>query len=255
MQIIPLLTPLLRPGDNLADALLKTGQIKPGDIVVVSSKVLATTEGRILKLTDSVPTEEAIRLSKSCNHDAHFTKLILEETKRMNGEVAGESPFAILTALKPDGMRTGRILSPNAGLDLSNTEEGTAVGWPEDPVKSAVDMRKKLGSVAVIVSDSCCTAGRLGVTAFALTCAGIEPFRSEIGTEDLFGKKLRVTQEATADQLATAANAVMGNAAQSAPAAIIRDHGLPFSAFCGWVEGMDEERDLFRNFFKDRPRK
>jgi coenzyme F420-0:L-glutamate ligase len=250
MEILPIITPLLHASDDLAGILLKTNLIKAGDIIVVSSKVLAMTEGRILKLADATPSDEAMRLSKTCHQDPRFTQLILDETQRMNGEVAGESPFAILTSLRPNGMKSGRILCPNAGLDLSNVDEGSAIGWPLDPVKSAINLKNKLGDVAVIVSDSCCNAGRLGVTAFALACASIDPFRSEVGTKDLFGKALRVTHEAIADQLATAGNAVMGNAAQSCPAAVLRDHHLPFSPFTGWVDGMDEENDLFRNFFR-----
>ena len=79
----------------------------------------------------------------------------------------------------------------------------------------------------------------LGVTAFALVCVGLDPLLSQQGVEDLFGKPLRITTEAIADQLATAANFVMGNAGQSTPAAIIRAHGLRLSDFAGWVPGIE----------------
>ena len=101
-------------------------------------------------------------------------------------------------------------------------------------------------SVAILLSDSCCRPGRLGVVAFALVCAGMDPLKSEVGRKDLFGKELRFTNEAIADQLATAANAVMGNAGQSTPAAIIRDHGRTLSDFCGWVEGIEAKNDRWQ---------
>ena len=101
--------------------------------------------------------------------------------------------------------------------------------------------------IAVIVSDSCCVPRRMGVTAFALVTSGIDPFVAQKGKPDLFGRALRFTQEAIADQLATTANMVMGNADQSTPAAIIRDHGISLSPFDGWVKGIEPEEDLFRS--------
>ncbi len=98
---------------------------------------------------------------------------------------------------------------------------------------------------AILLSDSTCSPRRRGVTAIALACCGIDPFTNAIGTNDLYKRKMTMTMEATADQLATAANMLMGNAAQSIPAVIIRDHGLPFTDFCGWVEGMEREEDMF----------
>ncbi len=159
-------------------------------------------------------------------------------------------PYAVLTLLKPDGMKEGNILVPNAGLDHSNIAEGFVIGWPQKPVASVkricTALVKATGkSLAVIISDSCCRVGRLGVTAFALTCAGMEPISSRVGEKDLFGKPLRVTREAVADQLAVAANALMGNAAECQPAAIIRGYKYAPSKFCGWVLGIAPKDDLF----------
>ncbi len=141
-------------------------------------------------------------------------------------------------------MKSGRILCPYAGLDRSNISSGYAIGWPQDPVRSVAVLQKAIG-LPVIISDSCSRPGRLGVTAFALAACGIDPVRSEIDSKDLFGRPLRLTNEAVADQLATAANAVMGNADQSTPGAIIRDSGIPESDFCGWVPGIDPALDMF----------
>lgn len=199
------------------------------------------------------PREEARTWSAQCDQDARFTEAVLRETRRMNGYVERACPVALLTSLKPEGMSEGRILCPNAGLDQSNIENHWAIGWPHDPVQSARHLReawlggqgnnrKRLG---VIITDSCCRPGRIGVTAFALTYAGIEPILSSIGTQDLFGKPLRVTREACADQLATAANAIMGNAAQSTPAVVIRGYDATFVETSGWVPGIDPVEDIF----------
>lgn len=84
-----------------------------------------------------------------------------------------------------------------------------------------------------------------GVTAFALVVVGFDPIENYIGKKDLFGRQLLVTREARADQLATAANFLMGNADQAIPAVIVRGHGLPFSDFAGWVPGIKKEEDMF----------
>ncbi|MFA5799664.1 MAG: coenzyme F420-0:L-glutamate ligase [Candidatus Peribacteraceae bacterium] len=263
MLCLPIPTPRLRADDDLAVILAANGHLKDGDILLVSSKVIATVEGRMMALKSVHPGKRALTLALTCGQDPAFTELVLRETKRMNGVIAGTCPFALLTSLKPEGMRRGRILCPNAGLDQSNVQRGFAIGWPDDPVKSAHALRAKLlmsleknkrtkrkKKIAVIVTDSCCRPGRTGVTAFALVCDGVNPFQSEVGNADLFGKPLRFTHEAVADQLATAANFVMGNAGQSIPAAIVRDHGLPLTEFSGWVDGIDPEEDLFREAFK-----
>jgi coenzyme F420-0:L-glutamate ligase/coenzyme F420-1:gamma-L-glutamate ligase len=78
-----------------------------------------------------------------------------------------------------------------------------------------------------------------------LTVSGFDPLISQIDTPDLFGTPLKMTHEATADQLATAANFLMGNADESTPAVVIRDHGLPLTDFHGWVPGIARKDDLF----------
>ena len=271
------------------------------DIFVISSKAVATAEGRIVDLASLTPSEEAKTLSKKCGRSPEFCEAVLAETKMRNGIVRGTCPGAIISELKPWGSspksfstrsstasqspavsslarrEQGTIITANAGLDESNTEKGTAVGWPEDPVSSARRLRQQLEEhmrdkgkgirteeshrpfslspyplsthLAVIITDSCVRPRRWGVTAFALAVAGIDPLRDEVGREDLFGRKLRITKEAVADQLATAANMLMGNADQSIPAVIIRDHGLTLSEYEGWVPGIEPEEDLFRGIF------
>ncbi len=248
MEILPIHTGVLERGADLAAALRSAVTLRTGDIVVISSKVVAVTEGATVRLKDLEISPEARSLAQKSGLEPDFAELVLRETKRMNGIVSGTCPHAILTALRPDGMKHGQIYCPNAGVDQSNATEGCAIPWPTDSAASARKLAKALG-VPVIISDSCCHPGRLGVTAFALAVSGIEPMKSEIGTPDLYGKKLRITHEAVADQLATAANAVMGNSAQATPAAVIRGHDIAPSDVSGWVEGIEPEDDLFSGMF------
>jgi coenzyme F420-0:L-glutamate ligase / coenzyme F420-1:gamma-L-glutamate ligase len=250
MLILPIRTQVLEYGDNLGAMI----DVQNGDIVVVSSKAVATIEGNTMEMKSVIPTEEAKKYASQCNQDPRFTERILQETRRMHGSIVGSCPWALLTSLKPDGMERGRILCPNAGLDRSNVKEGCVVGWPVDPLSSVRTLRSELQKdgkhIGVILSDSCCRPGRLGVVAFALTVAGLDPILNQVGEKDLFDHELRFTHEATADQLATAANAVMGNADQATPVAIIRDHGIALNNNACWVEGIVAEEDLFRDVMR-----
>lgn len=261
VEIIPVPTPLLHPGDDLASILTKTGLIESNDIIAVSSKAVATTEGRCIAYTGLRPTAEAKQWAARCGGSPQFRQAILDETKRLHGTILPGCPQAMLTELRPGGLNEGTILVANAGLDESNVEEGFCIGWPEDPVASVrqlhhaletsvankpANQKTKKPPLAVLITDSTCRPRRHGVTAQALVVSGFDPLRSLVGTNDLFGKSLRMTQEAVADQLATAANMIMGNADEATPAVIIRDHGIPFTDFEGWVPGISTEQDLFQ---------
>lgn len=247
MELLPIQTPILHSGDSLLDHL---SDLQDGDIVVISSKAIATTEGRIIDLSTVQVTEDAEKLSEIHGRSPVFRQAVINEKEHMNGRILPSCPEAVMTELRPDGFPTGVLLVPNAGLDESNIADGYAVGWPEDPVKSARDLwtglKDQVSKVAVIITDSGCRPRRLGLTAFALTVAGMDPIVSKQGAKDLYGRELKITQEAVADQLATAANFLMGNADQATPIVIVRNHKLPFSDFNGWVPGIDPEEDLFR---------
>jgi len=248
MHILAIHTPVIKPGDDLAAILRAHSSLQDGDVVVVSSKAIATAEGSVIDLRSLIPSVAAADLAEKTKLSPAFVEAVLHETQRLNGEVRGYCPGAVLTELKPTGMKRGSIFAPHAGMDQSNMEQGFAAGWPHDPVTSAQHLKKNLGvNCAVIISDSCCRPRRIGVTAFALTVCGMDPLKSEVGKTDLYGRELRMTVESVADQFATAANAVMGNADQSIPAAIIRDHGYPLTEFLGWVDGISKEEDLFRD--------
>lgn len=309
MNLITLHTKRLSPGDDLVAALSECGEeFRSGDVVVISSKAVATCEGRTVDLKSLDVTKEAEHYAALCGRSPGFCQAVLEETRVRNGTIVGTCPGAMVTEVRPSLVRLGRaglvarmtgarknsderramseepardvvIITANAGLDESNIQKGFAIGWPEDPVESVGRLRKMLEKhtramgyelramsevqslptahspqlkaqssqlTALVISDSCVRPRRFGVTAFALTVSGIDPVQDQAGKNDLFGKPLRITKEAVADQLATAANMIMGNAGQGIPAVIVRDHGFALSDFEGWVPGIEPEEDLFR---------
>lgn len=246
MELIPIQTPILKEGDDLASVLSESGLIQDGDILVISSKAVATAEGAAIEMETMEVTEQAKDLAEGTKKSDAYYQVVLNETARMNGSIIQSVNGVVLTELKPDGMEEGSILVPNAGLDRSNIKEGYVIGWPEDPVASLRELNKNFDqNIALVLTDSGLSPRRRGITAFALAAKGIDPVVSMRGTPDLFGTALRITEEAVADQLATAANFLMGNSDQSIPAVTVRDHGIAFSDFAGWVPGIVREEDIY----------
>ncbi|MBU0767226.1 coenzyme F420-0:L-glutamate ligase [Patescibacteria group bacterium] len=250
MNLLPIHTPLLKEGDDLVAILTNNVEFKDGDILAISSKAIATAEGAAIDLGNIEVSKEAEELSEHCGKTPVLRQAMLNETKRLHGKVVGKCEHAVLTEVKPDGLTEGTIMAASAGLDQSNIPEGFTIGWPLDPLKSIKNLRtelkEKTGSdIALLITDSCCRPRRIGVTAIALVVSGFDPLEDMRGKKDLFGRKMTMTQEARADQLATAANLIMGNTDASIPAVIIRDHNIPLSDFEGWVPGLDPEDDLF----------
>lgn len=272
MLIIPVRTGHISVGDDLGGIIADAVALQENDIVVVSSKVAATVEGSAVKLSEIVPSEEAQKLFADYGKSPQHREFVLRETKRMKGKIIRTTNGVVLTELNPEGL-DGSLLVPNAGIDESNIDHGWAVGWPKDPVETVRKLREELtkriqttqrtkriqrsesssgasgssGSsrLAIILTDSGLSPRRSGVTAFALAVAGIDPLFDRRGKPDLYGRDMVMTIEAVADQLATAANFVMGNADERTPAAVIRDHGLPFTDFEGWVPGIEREKDIY----------
>jgi coenzyme F420-0:L-glutamate ligase/coenzyme F420-1:gamma-L-glutamate ligase len=247
MELLPLKTDILRAGDDLAAALKRAGDIRPDDVVVISSKAVATCENAFINVKTIGISKRALADAEKTGRSSAFCQAVADETARMDGRVVGHCPGAMLCTLHPaEGIW---IVAANAGMDQSNVPDGTALGWPKDSAASAKRLRDELGC-AVIITDSCCTPLRAGITAYALACAGIEPVRDERGTPDLFGKPLRITRDNVVDELSAAANFLMGNAAQATPAAIVRGHGLEPSDFAGWVPTFPPEEDLFKDVIR-----
>jgi coenzyme F420-0:L-glutamate ligase/coenzyme F420-1:gamma-L-glutamate ligase len=217
----------------------RVGGLEPADVVVVAQKAVSKVEGRIVRLDEVEPTARARELA-GLDGDPRQLEVILRESLEV---VRARPPLVIAET------RHGFVCA-SAGVDASNApEEGTLVLLPLDPDASARQLRERLVElsgvdVGVIVSDSFGRAWRQGTTDVALGVAGITPLRDLRGTADARGRELRTTQIAVADELAGAAELVLGKA-RHVPAAIVR--GVDVRGDGSATELiMPRERDLFR---------
>jgi len=190
--------------------------LRDGDVLVASSKFIAISEGRVLSLDSVVPTAYAKELASRFHMSPQLCELIVRESDEVLGGVVG---FVLASK---DG-----LLSPNAGIDKSNIEPGRVVLYPRDALESAsaiVDaMEFRHGvHVGVVVSDSRLMPTRRGTTGVALAAAGLEAVLDLRGKEDLFGNILKVTSQAIADDLCSAAQLVMGESDEATPFVLVR---------------------------------
>jgi coenzyme F420-0:L-glutamate ligase / coenzyme F420-1:gamma-L-glutamate ligase len=243
LRVIPLRgIPELEQGDDLgalvADAAARAGGLERGDVVVVAQKAVSKVEGRVVHLAGVEPSRQALELAG--DGDPRRTEVILREAHEI---VRARAPLVIAET------RHGFVCA-SAGVDASNAKgPDTLVLLPLDPDASAAGLRLRLHElsgvdVAVVVSDSFGRAWRLGTTDVALGVAGITALLDLDGRRDSAGYELHATQIAVADEVAGAAQLVMGKI-DGIPAAIVR--GLELR---GDGRGSDllmpRERDLFR---------
>jgi coenzyme F420-0:L-glutamate ligase / coenzyme F420-1:gamma-L-glutamate ligase len=226
VQVLPLEgIPEVRPGDDLAamlaDALERAGGLVEGDVVVVAQKVVSKAEGRVEQADDYV--EVILREARSVR-------------RRRDDLIIAETEHGFVCA--------------SAGVDRSNTpDDGWVVLLPRDPDASAAAIRERLAerfgqAPAVIVSDSFGRAWRQGTTDVALGVAGMRPLLDLRGTRDGRGYELQTTLIAVADELASAAELVMGKAG-GVPAVLIRGYQVPAGDGSARELIMPPERDLF----------
>jgi coenzyme F420-0:L-glutamate ligase/coenzyme F420-1:gamma-L-glutamate ligase len=235
--------PELEEGDDLgkllADASDRVEGLAAGDVVVVAQKAVSKVEGRVVQLDDVVASHRAVALAGG-EVDPRHLEVILRETAEV---VRSRPPLVIVET------RHGFVCA-SAGVDASNArEEGTLVLLPLDPDASAARLRDRLRELTgiapgVVVSDSFGRAWRQGTTDVALGVAGITALLDLRGTRDSRGYELRSTMIAVADEIAGAAELVMGKAS-SIPAAIVRGVDLEGDGRAADLI-MPRERDLFR---------
>jgi coenzyme F420-0:L-glutamate ligase / coenzyme F420-1:gamma-L-glutamate ligase len=224
--------PEVREGDDLAALLQAAADFEAGDILVVAQKVVSKAEGRVVGLDDVEASEEAKELA--ADHDPRELEVILGEAVRI---VRTRPPLVIAET------RHGFVCA-SAGVDNSNAPgPNTVVLLPVDPDASARRLADRLG-VAVIVSDSFGRPFRQGTTDVAIGLAGLMPLLDLRGVRDSTGYELRTTMIAVADEIAGAAELVMGKTA-GIPAVIVR--GLDLRGDGGASDlVLPPERDLFR---------
>ncbi len=230
--------PEIREGDDLAELIAARVELENGDVLVVAQKAVSKAEGRTVRLADVEPSDEARQLAG--DEDPRRLEVILRESKRI---VRKRPPLVIAET------RHGFVCA-SAGVDSSNAPEAeTVVLLPEDPDASAARLRERLRELAgvevgVIVSDSFGRPWRKGTTDVAIGLAGIRPLLDLKGVRDPAGYELHATVIAAADELAGAAELVLGKTS-GIPAALIRGYDASGEGTARELV-MPEERDLFR---------
>ena len=243
LRIIPLRgIPELEEGDDLGALLARSaesaGGLEPGDVLVVAQKAVSKAEGRVVRLSDVEPSTLARELAG--DEDPRRLEVILRESR----EILRARPPLVIAETEHG------FICASAGVDASNAKgHGTVVLLPLDPDASARRLRDRIRELAdidvgVIVSDSFGRAWRRGTTDVALGVSGLAPLLDLEGRRDSAGYELHATEIAVADEIAGAAELVMGKT-DGIPAAIVR--GLEAA---GDGRGADllmpRERDLFR---------
>jgi len=229
--------PELRAGDDLAALISERAEVESGDVLVVAQKAVSKVEGRIVRLDDVEPSPRAQELAE--DGDPRRLEVILREAKRI---VRTRGSLVIAET------RHGFICA-SAGVDASNTPEpGMLVLLPVDPDESAARLRARLHEltgreVGVVVSDSFGRPWRQGTTDVAIGAAGIEALRDLKGERDPSGYELKSTVIAIADEVAGAAELVMGKLDRT-PAAIVRGLVVPGDGTARDLV-MPAERNLF----------
>jgi coenzyme F420-0:L-glutamate ligase / coenzyme F420-1:gamma-L-glutamate ligase len=234
--------PEVGEGDDLAELIAaaagRAGGLEEADVVVVAQKIVSKAEGRVIGLHDVRPSQRALDLAG--DRDPRHVEAILRESARL---VRTRPPLVIAET------RHGFVCA-SAGVDASNAKgEGTLVLLPIDPDASAARIRTGLRArvgvdVGVIVSDSFGRPFRQGTTDVALGVAGLAPLLDLRGERDSSGYELHATQIAVADELAGAAELVMGKT-QGRPVAVVRGADVGGDG-SGRDLLMPKERDLFR---------
>jgi coenzyme F420-0:L-glutamate ligase/coenzyme F420-1:gamma-L-glutamate ligase len=235
----------VQPGDDVARLVVDAAArqrtpVTGGDVLVLSQKIVSKAEGRLLDLRQVTPSTMAATFATELGRDPRLIEVILRESRRVVRMDRG----VLVTET-----RHGWVCA-NAGVDQSNVDAEMVALLPEDPDRSARAFRDAVraatgAEISVIVADTFGRPWREGLVNVAIGVAGLAPLRSYLGERDPAGRPLQATILAIADELAAAAEPVMGKL-DRIPAAIVR--GLPLAPSEEGSKALlrDPARDLFR---------
>ncbi|MFN8598367.1 MAG: coenzyme F420-0:L-glutamate ligase [Anaerolineae bacterium] len=245
LRIVPLTgIPLIQPGDNLANilgnAINRAGGLLEYDVLVIAQKIVSKAEGRYVDLDTITPSDHAKAVALQCEKDPRLIEVILSEST----SVVRVRPGLIITR-----HRLG-FVSANAGVDRSNVApDGVerVLMLPENPDQSAQQIRAVLRErfgmdLGVIIADSHGRPHRMGTVGVAIGLSGLPGVEDWRGRKDLFGYTLQHTEVGLADQIAAAATLLLGQAAESIPAVIVR--GAVFEARDGSAQEINRPREM-----------
>ena len=242
--------PLVEPGDDLAvlieEALERTGLVlEAGDILIVAQKIVSKAAGRYVDLRTIEPSARALELASVTRKDPRYVEVVLSEST----EVVRTAATLIIVA-----HRLGFVMA-NAGIDESNIRQPEGAQrvllLPDNPdaaceaLKDALEKRFK-APIGVLISDSFGRPWRNGVVGVALGAAGVPALWDMVGKPDLFGRAMRTTEVAIADNLASGASVLMGEGDEGRPVVLVRGFrsASPHRPAAALVR--DKARDLFR---------
>ena len=215
--------PLIKPGDNLASIILKSilkNQliINDNDIIVIAQKVVSKAENRYVDLEKIKISDDAINLASKLNRNPGFIQAVINESNK----ILSTKKNVIIVEHKLG------FINVNAGIDLSNVpSKKLALLLPEDPRKSAKDIQNYLSEklnkkISIIITDSITRPYRSGVINIALASYNIQSLEDLKGQKDIYGKKLKGTEVAVADQIASAAGLLMGQGDEKQPIIVVK---------------------------------
>lgn len=214
--------PLVAEGDDIGALIVDTMNnedidIKDEDIFVIAETIVSKAEGNKINLKTIEPTSRAFELAEKTGKDPHVVEAILQES----AEILRVGPDFIISETKHG------FVCANAGIDESNVEDDMATPMPENPDKSASRIIKKIKDltgkeVVVIVSDTQGRTFREGAIGTAIGISGMNALWDRKGEKDLYGRELQTTSVAVADELASAASILMGQADEGIPVVVIR---------------------------------
>jgi coenzyme F420-0:L-glutamate ligase / coenzyme F420-1:gamma-L-glutamate ligase len=240
--------PLIKKGDNIAQLVFEAARkqktpLQEKDVIVITHVAVSKSEGNVVNLDEISPSERAKVIAQKTGKEPALVEVILHETK----EIVRVGDNSLITETQSG------IVCANAGVDKSNIEgERNVVLLPKNPDDSAQrireDIRRLSGcDVAVIVSDTHGRPLRMGEINVAIGVAGLKPIRDRRGEKDLFGYVMRIKQTAVADELASAAELVIGQTNEGIPAAIIRGYNYIVDENASAKSlTRPKEKDLFR---------
>ena len=241
MQITPVhIEKEIDSSDNISKLISQSAKLNDGDILVIAQKIISKQEGRVVALSTVTPSLLAQGIGSQYHKDPRVVELILSESKRI---VRMKNEIIIVQT------HTGFICA-NAGIDESNVKDGYATLLPVDSDLSAQKIRDDIKNnfskdVAVVVSDTFGRPFRMGQTNCAIGISGLNPILNYAGTLDSFGRILRVTEIAIADEFSAAAELVMGKTL-NCPVVIIRDYLFEFGNYSVSSLIRSEDHDLFK---------
>ncbi|TFG05450.1 coenzyme F420-0:L-glutamate ligase [Candidatus Thorarchaeota archaeon] len=234
--------PLVQPGDDIGKLIFDAAKqhenpIREGDILVVAQKIVSKAEGRVVRSSDVTVSAEAKAIALGNGFDPVQVELALTESKAVI-----RTERALITETK-----NGHVCN-FTGVDKSNTEPNSYILLPENPDLSARRIRSRIRSlldvdVGVVISDSQGRPWRKGSVSVAIGVDGLNAFKHNEGKRDLFGRVLQRSMACQVDEIASAAEPVMGQGAEGVPVAIVR--GYPYEM------GSEKAEDIARPAHKD----